>query len=176
MNLKRIVVFLLAIVAIIAFIIALRWIPTVQNTTEQYATHEEKGFDTTLDAGVESGKAETASEQEIMDSLNKKVEDGMINASMNPYPEFATGASEGNLMIVNEDFNNYPQVVEIISKGEVIYRSGLIPVGSRVETGKLLSDLDKGEYDCVAEFHNVDEKTGKSLGKAGVAIVVKVLG
>ncbi len=38
-------------------------------------------------------------------------------------------------MIVNEGVNNYPQVVEIIRNDtqEKIYKSGAIPVGSKIE-------------------------------------------
>ena len=97
---------------------------------------------------------------------------------MNLAPEFETGTSEGNLMIVNEDINNYPQVVQIYIKdsGELVYESKLIPVGTKIDTGKLLVDLDKGEYPCVAYFHNVDPETGYSLGKAGAELTIKVLG
>ena len=42
------------------------------------------------------------------------VEEGMINISMNTAPYFENGASEGNVMIVNESINNYPQQVEFI--------------------------------------------------------------
>ncbi len=59
----------------------------------------------------------------------------MINISMNTTPIFSDGTTEGNLMIVNEGVNNYPQVVEIIRNDtqEKIYKSGAIPVGSKIE-------------------------------------------
>lgn len=118
------------------------------------------------------------SQDEIIADLNEKVQAGYINISMNLTPVFETGTSEGNLMIVNEDINNYPQVVQIYLRdsGELLYESKLIPVGTKIDTGKLLVDLDKGEYPCVAYFHNVDSETGYSLGKAGAELVIKVLG
>ena len=59
-------------------------------------------------------------------------------------------------MIVNEDINNYPQVVQIYIKesGELVYESKLIPVGTKIDTGKLLVDLDKGEYPLTIEIKN----------------------
>lgn len=118
------------------------------------------------------------SQDEIIADLNEKVQAGYINISMNLTPVFETGTSEGNLMIVNEDINNYPQVVQIYLRdsGELLYESKLIPVGTKIDTGKLLVDLDKGEYTCVAYFHNVDSETGYSLGKAGAELVIEVLG
>ena len=95
---------------------------------------------------------------------------------MNLNPVFKDGSSEGNLLIMNEEINRHPQVVEIYRKDteELIYKSGAIPVGSRVETGKLLVDLDAGEYPCVAYFNSVDENTGELLGKAGAEITIIV--
>ena len=108
--------------------------------------------------------------------LNEKVEEGMINISMNTSPIFADGTSEGNLMIVNESVNNYPQIVEIVRNdtGETIYKSGGIPVGSKIETAKLSVDLPAGQYECTAMFHNVDPDTGNSLGCAGAIIVITI--
>lgn len=112
----------------------------------------------------------------IVDALNKKVEEGMINISMNTSPMFKTGTSVGNLMIVNESINNYPQVVQLVRNdtGETIYTSGAIAVGSKIENAKLDVDLEKGTYDCTAMFYNVDPDTGNYLGCAGAIIIVTV--
>ena len=96
----------------------------------------------------------------------------MINISMNTSPIFSDGTSEGNLMIVNEGVNRYPQIVEITRNdtGETIYKSG-----SKIEKAKLSADLDAGTYECTALFYNVDPDTGDYLGCAGAIITVTVL-
>ena len=101
------------------------------------------------DPGAVEGGWNEADTDKIVDALNEKVEQGMINISMNTTPIFQNGSSAGNLMIVNESVNNYPQVVEIHRNdtGEVIYKSGAIPVGSKLETAKLSADLDAGDID-----------------------------
>ena len=128
------------------------------------------------DSAVEGGWDE-ADTDAIVASLNEKVEAGMINISMNTAPFFSDGTSAGNLMIVNESINNYPQIVVITRNdtGEEIYRSGGIPVGSKIETAKLDVDLPAGTYECTAMFHNVNPDTGDSLGCAGAIITVTVL-
>lgn len=133
-------------------------------------------FDLTQDGNAQEGQIEGRPVEEIQEELNRMVEEGMINISMNLNPVFKDGTSEGNLLIMNEEINRHPQVIEIYRKDteELIYKSGLIPVGSRVETGKLLVDLDAGEYSCVAYFNSVDENTGELLGKAGAEITVIV--
>ncbi len=131
----------------------------------------------TYDDGAVVGGWDEADEGEIIASLNEKVEQGMINISMNTTPIFSDGTSEGNLMIVNEGVNNYPQVVEIVRNDnqETIYKSGAVPVGSKIEKAKLNTDLPAGEYDCTALFYNVDPETGVYLGCAGAIINITVL-
>ena len=129
------------------------------------------------DTGAVGGGWDEADTDKIVDSLNEKVEQGMINISMNTSPNFANATSTGNLMIVNESVNNYPQVVEIVRNdtNESIYKSGAIAVGSKIENAKLDVDLNAGTYDCTAMFYNVDPQTGAYLGCAGAIITITVL-
>ena len=128
------------------------------------------------DDGAVQGGWDEADTDKIIASLNEKVEEGMINISMNTSPNFKDGTSAGNLMIVNESINRYPQVVEITRSdtGEMIYKSGAIPVGSKIESDTLDVDLAAGTYECTAMFHNVDPETGLSLGCAGAVIYLTV--
>lgn len=130
-----------------------------------------------FDPSATAGGWDEADTDEIIAGLNEKVEEGMINISMNTSPVFADGTSKGSLMIVNEEVNNYPQVVEISrdDTGELIYKSGAIPVGSKIESAKLSVDLDPGTYKCTALFYNVDPDTGDYLGCAGAVVTVTVL-
>jgi len=128
------------------------------------------------DDGAVEGGWDEADTDKIIASLNEKVEEGMINISMNTSPNFKNGTSAGNLMIVNESINRYPQVVEITRSdtGEMIYKSGAIPVGSKIESDTLDVDLAAGTYECTAMFHNVDPETGASLGCAGAVIHITI--
>ena len=128
------------------------------------------------DENAEEGGRTHRSEEEIREELNRKVEEGMINISMNTSPVFENGSAPGNLMIVNSEHNNYPQIVYIVLKdnGEEIYRSGAIRVGSKIEQAKLDTPLPAGRYDCVAYFNNVNPDTGDFLGTAGAEITITV--
>ena len=66
------------------------------------------------DSSAVEGGWDNLSPEEIAEKLNEKVAEGMINISMNTAPYFENGAADGNLMIVNESINNYPQQVEFI--------------------------------------------------------------
>ena len=129
-----------------------------------------------MDANSEEGGLVYRSQEEIQEELNRKVAEGMINISMNTSPVFPSGTEKGNLLIVNSETNNYPQIVYIIRKdtGEEIYRSKGIPVGSKIEYASLDVDLPDGTYECVAYFNNADPNTGAILGTAGAEIVITV--
>lgn len=123
------------------------------------------------------GGWESLSPEEITNSLNEKVEEGYINISMNTSPVFADGKAQGNLMIVNETVNRYPQrvVITLADTGEIIYASGAIPVGSKIEADTLDVVLHAGTYPCIAMFHSLDPDTGAILGSAGANINITIL-
>ena len=127
------------------------------------------------DSAIEGGW-DNLSPEEIEARLNEKVAEGMINISANTAPIFEDGASEGNLMLVNESINNYPQKVQIVRNdtGEQIYESGAIAVGSKIERAKLDVVLPAGTYECTAYFHNLDPESGAIIGTAGAVITITV--
>lgn len=128
------------------------------------------------DSSAVEGGWDNLSPEEIAEKLNEKVAEGMINISANTAPIFEDGSSEGNLMLVNESINNYPQKVQIVRNdtGEQIYESGAIAVGSKIERAKLDVVLPAGTYECTAYFHNLDPETGDIIGTAGAIITITI--
>ena len=128
------------------------------------------------DSSAVEGGWDNLSPEEIAERLNQKVEEGMINISMNTAPYFENATAEGNLMLVNESINNYPQKVQIVRNdtGEQIYESGAIAVGSKIERAKLDVVLPAGTYECTAYFHNLDPETGDIIGTAGAIITITI--
>lgn len=129
-------------------------------------------WDKNQDVGDLTGK----SKEEIVAALNEKVQEGMINISMSTNPIFETGTSLGTLMITNSASNRYPQLIEIFTKDDnTLVYSGAVDIGNKVEKSKLLVDLPKGEYECVAYFSAINPDTGEKLGTAGANIKITVL-
>ena len=128
------------------------------------------------DSSAIEGGWDQMTPEEIEAALNNKVAEGMINISANTAPIFEDGSSEGNLMLVNESINNYPQKVQIVRNdtGEQIYESGAIAVGSKIERAKLDVVLPAGTYECTAYFHNLDPETGDIIGTAGAIITITI--
>ncbi len=137
-------------------------------------TDPDNGF--VMDDNAVEGGWNKVDEDKVRENLNASVEEGYINISMNTTPLFENGEAEGNLMIVNETINKYPQKVIITrnDNGDVIYESKGIPVGSKIEKAKLLENLPAGTYECTAMFHNMNPDTGESLGCAGAIIQITV--
>ena len=127
------------------------------------------------DSAIEGGW-DNLSPEEIAEKLNEKVAEGMINISMNTAPYFENGKAEGNVMIVNESINNYPQKVQIVRNdtGEQIYESNAIPIGSKIERATLDVTLPAGTYECTAYFHNLDPESGAIIGTAGAIITITI--
>ena len=128
------------------------------------------------DSSAVEGGWDNLSPEEIAEKLNEKVAEGMINISMNTAPYFENSKAEGNVMIVNESINNYPQKVQIVRNdtGEQIYESNAIPVGSKIERAKLDVVLPTGTYECTAYFHNLDPESGEIIGTAGAIINITI--
>ena len=128
------------------------------------------------DSSAVEGGWDNLSPEEIAEKLNEKVAEGMINISMNTAPYFEDGKAEGNVMIVNESINNYPQQVEFIRNdtGEQVYQSNAIPVGSKIERAALDVELPAGTYECTAMFHNLDPVSGEVIGTAGAIITITI--
>ena len=158
-----------AIGAIIFIIVTLRSAPMSKKEARAKA-----GI--VYDSAAVEGGWDNLSPEEIEQKLNEKVAEGMINISMNTAPYFEDGTADGNLMIVNESINNYPQKVQIIRNDtqEVIYESGAIAVGSKIERAKLDSTLSAGTYECTAYFHNLNPVSGEIIGTAGAIINITI--
>ena len=144
--------------------------------TSQGVTPQTQTSGIVYDENAVEGGWEQMSQEEIEETLNETVSEGMIRISMNTTPVFEDGDAEGNLMIVNEDVNRYPQQVEIYRNDtkETIYESKAIPVGSKIEKAALDVHLEAGTYECTALFHSLDPETGSILGTAGAVITITI--
>lgn len=162
------------VVCLIAIILLIIFKPCNCNCRCVKSSDSNTYFDTTVDDAVTD--PDSNSSEDIVNDLNKQVEDGMITISMNTEPVFDNGSSKGNLLIENDKSNKHPQVVQIYRKdtNEIIYTSSMIPIGKSVNEDTLDVKLSKGDYECTAYFNAVDEKTGEKLGTAGADITIHI--
>ena len=134
------------------------------------------------------------SEDQIQDRLNRYVEEGRFNASMNGNPVFKNGKEKGNVHIENIPGNRYAftvtiQVVNVDTEafpdaapyiGQTILQTGLLEPGSYVSDKQLDVDLPRGLYDCLATFtaytseKDAGDKPQEEVGATAMQIVVTV--
>ena len=125
------------------------------------------------DENATEGSISSAPKDELVAALNEKVQEGMINISMNTSPVFASGTSKGSLMISNSVQNRYPQLVEIYTEDNtLIYTGGLSP-GQKIEQSVLSVALPAGTYACTAYFTAINEQ-GEKVGTAGAKIKITI--
>lgn len=116
------------------------------------------------------------SDDEIRDALNRQVEKGMLNVSMNPFPVFKNGTSEGNVRIQNIAGNHYSIKVHYVRSdtGETILSTKYIDPGYYVEGMKLDKPLPKGKYLCVANVDAYDPESLELAGQTGMEVIITV--
>ena len=104
--------------------------------------------------------------------LQEQLDESMIAFSINTSPVFATGGSEGNLMLENPEHNAKLLVAEIYldDTQELIYQSKAIPAGAYIENAMLDKVLEPGEYQATAYFKAYREDDRSFIGQAGAAI------
>ena len=109
--------------------------------------------------------------------LQEQLDESMIAFSINTSPVFATGGSEGNLMLENPEHNAKLLVAEIYldDTQELIYQSKAIPAGAYIENAMLDKVLEPGEYQATAYFKAYREDDHSFIGQAGAAIKITVL-
>lgn len=85
---------------------------------------------------------------------------GSYEATMSSNWVFADGTSASkNAYVENVVANTHDVYFDIMLSDtkERIYASPVLPIGSHLEAITLDEDLDAGTYDCILEYHLVDE-------------------
>lgn len=111
---------------------------------------------------------------DVKEAMAQKVEDGYFEVNMNTAWTFPNGEEPStNAYVANGNANSLPITFEILLEEEVIYSSGLIPVGNRIKEIKLDKDLDAGTYDAVCMYH-LWKEDGTENSSFGVNITIVV--
>lgn len=131
---------------------------------------------TTRDGNASPGQYEGKTDEEIQKELNRVVEEGMFNISINPELNLENGASEADLRIENVPSNSYLMKVQISldDTGEIVYTSGIIEPNYHIQSAPLDIPLKKGIYTATAVFTALDPETESASGTAAAKITIRV--
>lgn len=122
--------------------------------------------------GVMPGKTD----QEIIDELNRKVDEKSIAFSINSQPTLDKETGEVNWMFENPEGNDKFIRLEVFrdDTNELIYETKMIQNGSYVESAALSETLSAGSYVCTAYIHGYRLSDQSYLGQvaAGITVVI----
>ena len=113
-----------------------------------------------LPSGGGVGVITEANVSTIQSEVREKVERGMFATYMNVTWRFPDGSSPStNAVMGNSSSNIYPFwfTVAIVETSEIVYTSGLLPVGTQLDELILDEPLPAGRYPAVIKIHMVDE-------------------
>lgn len=118
------------------------------------------------------------SEEELQKELQKKADESLFSFSINSKPVFENGKAEGNLRIVNPQYNVYliKVTIRLENNNEIIFETGKIKPNHYIEKASLNKNLKKGNYKAIATIEAFDPKDeDKYLGKAQAILNVTIL-
>lgn len=127
-----------------------------------------------IDRNALAGFLPGKTEEEIQAELNRIIDKGRFNVSINPTPTLEHG--EIDLLIENVPANHYLMQVEVLipEKDLTVYKSGLIKPGYFIEKAESEVQLAAGDYNGLAVFHALHTDTQEEIGKTSVTMQIHV--
>lgn len=127
------------------------------------------------DSNVITTDAQTL--QDAVDELNRKAEEGQMNLQMKTKAVSMDGKNF-TCFIANSIQNSYDMyiVLYLDETQEEIYRSGLIPLGGRIETFTLPdTTLEPGQYEATLVYNQTEEdrQTLHAQVNVGLTLIVE---
>lgn len=119
--------------------------------------------------------------KQIMEDMENQVQEGYFETYMNTDWTFPDGASETTDAILGNSPNNKKPIrceILMADTEEVLYSTGVLPVGAELPPFKLDVDLDAGTYDAVCMVYLLDEEEDGSYtdySNAGFNVTINVL-
>ncbi|MEH2952056.1 hypothetical protein VV089_03525 [Candidatus Merdisoma sp. JLR.KK011] len=118
--------------------------------------------------------------QQIQEDIGNEVKEGYFETYMNTDWTFPDGTSETtNAVLGNSPNNKKPIRCEVLLEetDELVFSTGVLPVGAELPAFKLDVDLDAGTYDAVCMVYLLDEAEGGTYidySSAGFHVTITV--
>lgn len=170
---RKSVITILLILLIVGIIIVLALIlKKDKNKNDETGENVEPTATTTpvrYDSNIIVGKDDAASDEV------GNVEDGQMNLEMKDVAISKDGKNF-SCYICNAKENAFDMFFTIRDPvtNKDIYKSGLIPVGARIETFKIDNPIDKGKHRCVLIYHQMESDGTTEHATVSVEITLKV--
>lgn len=166
-----IIVLLALLVGAGIFIIAMFLSDSDKNDTGQLVEVNDDG--TLLTMEMESHLVLDESDLLSPEELQKQIDEGKINLKFSNIIDVENG-KDGTCDIANSSLNTKDIYVSLwlVDTQEEIYRSGVIPVGKKIQQLELNRSLEKGDYKGILVYNQL--KDDKIVGQVNVEVTLKV--
>lgn len=118
--------------------------------------------------------------QQIQEDMADEVAEGYFETYMNTTWTFADGTAKTEDAVLGNSPNNIKPIrCEVILNDtqEVVYKTGVLPVGAVLDPFQLDKDLDAGTYEATCEIYLLKEKedgTYEDFSNAGFYVTIEV--
>ena len=118
--------------------------------------------------------------KQITEEMSKEVQEGYFETYMNTDWTFPDGTSETTDAILGNSPNNKKPIrceILLSDTSEVIFSTGVLPVGAELPPFKLDVDLDAGTYEAVCMIYLLDEEedgTYTDYSNAGFNVTITI--
>lgn len=118
--------------------------------------------------------------RQIMEDMDSQVQEGYFETYMNTAWTFPDGTSETTDAILGNSPNNKKPIrceILMVDTEELLFSTGVLPVGAELPPFKLDVDLDAGSYDAVCMVYLLDEEddgTYTDYSNAGFNVTITV--
>ena len=134
-----------------------------------------------MDQNALAGFLPGKTEEEIQEELNRIIEEGRFNASINSQMTLKDGKMD--VHIENVPANNYDMMVEVYlyphegsqDDAQLIYKSGIIKQGFYIESADAQTTVPSGDYDGLAVFTALmPDDTQEEIGQTALSVIISV--
>lgn len=158
-----IVVVLVAIIGVLLFLLLKKAEPEKEEAPSVYTINE-------------------ANYQQIREDMDAEVREGYFETYMKTEWTFSDGTSETTDAVLGNSPNNTKPIrceIQLAETGQVVFATGVLPVGTQVPPFKLDVDLDPGTYSAVCMVYLLNEAedgTYTDYSSAGFNVTITVEG
>lgn len=171
---KRNVIILAVIIILMAAVIAVLGIMLLRSPKQETAEAGERTGGMAYEANVITDDADAL--QDAVNRLIEKAKEGQMSLEMQTVASSEDGRNF-TCHLANSVKNNYDMfmVIYLDATQQEIYRTGLIPIGARIEEFTLEEVLEPGTYEATIVYNQVEEdrETIHAQVNVGLTLIVK---
>ncbi|MDL2302127.1 hypothetical protein LJC58_07220 [Lachnospiraceae bacterium OttesenSCG-928-D06] len=168
---SKVVVILLVVIILLVMVFAGVMLYLFMNKTEEQPETTSNGIAVESNLILDDPKTL----QDAVDDMYKKAEEGYMTLEMK-VDAYSTDGQNFTCFLANADGNSYDMymVLYLDDTQEEIYRSGMIPIGARIETFTTNKKIEPGTYMCTLVYNQLEEDGETLHAKVNVGLTLNI--